>query len=119
MDGFEYFSIVVHHGGAFVYIPERCIVWEILTILTSFTQTFSVIEVNLMVTELGYNGIMIYNYLVPEMTVDDGLRMLGGDSDCREMSTYTQNHRLIHVYIEHGQTTIVDYYMKTVMCLLK
>lgn len=71
-------SIALHHAWwGFDYIPESVYQWVCIDYFDLIhLDTFSLIEVNHMVTELGYDGIMFYHYLVPEMTVDDGLRML-------------------------------------------
>ena len=72
---------------------------------------FSVIELNDMVTKIGYkrSKLMYYHFKIPNSNLDYGLQALGNDQDVLNLLKYTDKYKLIEVYIEHGSTDLETY----------
>lgn len=54
-----------------------------------------------LVTEKRY-----YHFQIPLCDLDFGLFALGYDDDIRHLARYVSQHKLINVYIEHGETKL-------------
>lgn len=69
---------------------------------------FSIHELADMVRELGYkNGEPIYlHFHTPGTELDFGLMPLVTDGDVNNMSKYVKENKVLHIYIEHGQSTL-------------
>ncbi|GKE34344.1 hypothetical protein Tco_1453666 [Tanacetum coccineum] len=66
----------------------------------------------MMVVQLGYTGKLeplLYNYLRPLTTLDEGLYDLACEENVRCLATIVRSFKLIEVYIEHGVTSINTY----------
>ena len=78
----NFFSLKIHHGGMFSESPGRKYVNGRFSFVDNIdVDLFSVIELNEMILMLGYEGdrIMYYQYLIPDLDLDHGLRALGSD----------------------------------------
>nr|KAJ0190361.1 hypothetical protein LSAT_V11C800434420 [Lactuca sativa] len=77
------------------------------------TDLFSVHDLNDMILEIGYSkdDIMYYNYRIPNLDLDFGLKALGNDQDIIFMAQYVPQNRVIIVYVEHGSTRLHTYFM--------
>ena len=66
-----------------------------------------------MVTKVGYDGkeLMYYHFCVPNEGFDFGLRALGNDDDVRLLASYVGLNKVIRVFIEHGKTNLLTYFM--------
>lgn len=107
------FSMKIHHGGMFTDPPGRMYVNGTESFIDNVdTDLFSVIELNDMIMMIGYRGDkkMYYKYMVPDSDLDNGLRALGSDQDVHDLSSYVLfGHKLINVYIEHGESKLDTY----------
>ncbi|BFG24105.1 hypothetical protein CerSpe_103790 [Prunus speciosa] len=61
----------------------------------------SMIEIDGMVKELGYEGIINYWYNIPGGHFDGGLVKLSEDADILDMLTFVPDNRLINIFLEH------------------
>ena len=109
----NFFTLKIHHGGMFSDPPRRRYVNGNVSFIDNVdVDLFSIIELNDMVMSIGYSGemIMYYQYMIPDLDLDNGLRALGGDQDVQGLIKYVLlGHRLINVYIEHEQTKLDTY----------
>ena len=98
----DYFTIVVHHGGKFVYnLNIRYSGRRVFYFDLCHIDAISMIEINDMIQQLGYLGPMTCYWRLSwrALKVDD-LRPLRIDFDVVNMiATLPKNHYL-HVYLE-------------------
>ncbi|KAK1435886.1 hypothetical protein QVD17_01658 [Tagetes erecta] len=111
----EYFSIKLHHGGEFrvldhhnVYVKGKVNYVDLIN-----PDKFCVFDLNDIVVELGYDkkAIYYYHYLVPGGDLDFGLRALGNDADILHFMEDIKDNKCISVYIEHGKTRLITYFV--------
>ena len=76
-------------------------------------EEFSVHEMDSIMLDLGYVvlSVIYYHFRLPNEGLDFGLRALGNDDDVRNLSKYVSENKMIKVYTEHGETTLVTYFM--------
>ncbi|RYR75105.1 hypothetical protein Ahy_A02g009786 [Arachis hypogaea] len=99
-------DIMFHHGrnfekddeGKLRYTPDN------LTCLGDLDDnTLDVFFIKNYYKELGYDKILHCWWLVPERTLETGLRNLNSDEELREMCFLAhKNNELVDVYFEHG-----------------
>nr|GEV80173.1 hypothetical protein [Tanacetum cinerariifolium] len=90
-----------------MYVNGRVDIFDMVDI-----DLFTVVALNMMVLKLGYIGkseLMLYNYLKPLTSLDEGLYALACEEDVRCMGTLVRSFKLIEVYIEHGVTALDSY----------
>ena len=105
--------MMVHHGGYFSKAPGReYIKGKINYFDLVDCDDLSVLEVDNMMLELGYDGeeAMYYHFMKPKTDLDFGLEPLGNDQDILNLLKYTTRYKLIKLYIEHGFTTLTTYF---------
>ncbi|RXI02320.1 hypothetical protein DVH24_026850 [Malus domestica] len=93
------FTIKMFHGGQ---LSEDFYVGGKMDFFDYCDKDFmSLLEVGNMVEELGYGNIFIsYQYRIPGMEIQNGLKPLMTDSDVINMCKFVPNHTVIDVYIE-------------------
>ncbi|KAJ0685047.1 hypothetical protein HanOQP8_Chr11g0400311 [Helianthus annuus] len=108
------FTIRINHGGVFVNSPvKRYVDGTIDHVDMVDSDAFSVIELNHMITELGYpkEQIMFYHFLVPETQISDGLRPLGNDQDVLLLIEHVAKFKVIDVFTEQWSSRLgVEYH---------
>nr|GEZ00178.1 hypothetical protein [Tanacetum cinerariifolium] len=109
------FLLLIHHGESFrkflnhEYQEGKTDMFDFVDI-----YCFSVYKLDIMVLQLGYDGInkpMCYQYLRPMTDLDVGLLALGLDEDVHSLTSLISNFKVIEVFIEHGITKLNCYYM--------
>nr|KAJ0200726.1 hypothetical protein LSAT_V11C600299290 [Lactuca sativa] len=108
------FSIELHHGGKFTKFPGlRYIEGLVAYIDVVNIEEFLVHEMDSIMSYLGYvvPPVIHYQLCLPNEGLDFGLRALSNDDDVHNLSKYDSENKLIKVYTEHGQTTLVTYFM--------
>ncbi|CAI9294904.1 unnamed protein product [Lactuca saligna] len=109
------FNIELHHGGKFIKFPGiKYIEGVVAYIDVVDIEEFSVHEMDFIMLDLGYvvPHVIYYHFRLPNEGLDFGLRALGNDDDdVRNLSKYVSENKLIKVYTEHGETTLVTYFM--------
>nr|KAJ0199300.1 hypothetical protein LSAT_V11C600321330 [Lactuca sativa] len=108
------FSIELHHGGKFTKFPGiKYIEGVVAYIDVVDIEEFSIHEMDSIMLDLGYvvPPVIYYHFRLPNEGLDFGLRALGNDDDVRNLSKYVSENKLIKVYTEHGETTLVTYFM--------
>nr|XP_043630220.1 glutamic acid-rich protein-like [Erigeron canadensis] len=116
----DLFTIHVHYDGKFTKNPNREYVdGKIQAFDFIEHDIFSMHDMNDMITELGYDGIMYYHFLLPEKDLDVGLRPLGTDKDIIKMISYVPKFQETNVYVEHGVTTLEDYFLPKTGCIIE
>ncbi|GJV92800.1 hypothetical protein Tco_1540613 [Tanacetum coccineum] len=70
-----------------------------------FSDVFSVVEVNTMMKELGYEKPSFeYYYKEPNTDLDNGLKKLCNDQDVLQMLKYVDKYKVIDLYVDHSVT---------------
>nr|GEU38859.1 hypothetical protein [Tanacetum cinerariifolium] len=111
------FLLLIHHGASFrkflnhEYQEGKTDMFDFVDI-----YCFSVHKLDIMVLQLGYDGInkpMCYQYLSSMTDLDVGLLALGLDEDVHSLTSLICNLKVIEVFIEHGITKLNCYYMSS------
>nr|KAJ0225045.1 hypothetical protein LSAT_V11C100021880 [Lactuca sativa] len=114
-DGYpNIFSIELHHGWSFIKFPNiRYINGQVRYVDVVEIDEFYVLELDLMMRQIGYDGtqIMYYLFRLPNEGFDFGLRALGNDDDVHNLSRYVIHNKMIKVYTEHGEMNLLTYFM--------
>lgn len=108
------FTINVHHLGKFIKNPNRQYVDGKLNAVDLVDEsTFTLEELHSMIRELGYEDdhTRYYHFLRPDTDLDKGLHPLATHRDVITMLHYIPRWQDIHVFVEHGITTVES--MKT------
>ncbi|GKD68111.1 mutator type transposase, partial [Tanacetum coccineum] len=100
------FCLKINHGGAFT--PHAKIRYKggkgyWVDIIDS--DVFSIVEVNNMMKELGYEKPSFdYYYKEPKNDLDNGLKKLSSDYDVLQMLKYVEKYKVIDLYVDHSVT---------------
>ncbi|CAI9278149.1 unnamed protein product [Lactuca saligna] len=107
------FSIKLFYGGEFTkfhgrrYVKGKERYIDILDI-----DEFCVQDIDEMMETLSYveeGKLLYYHFKRPFSNLDFGLFALASDSDINRLGSYVGKHKLIEVYVEHGQTVLHTY----------
>ncbi|GJT46593.1 hypothetical protein Tco_0955308 [Tanacetum coccineum] len=100
------FCLKINHGGAFT--PPHKIRYKggkVNWVDTIDSDVFSVVEVNNMMKELGYEKPSFdYYYKEPKNDLDNGLKKLSSDQDVLQMLKYVEKYKVIDLYVDHSVT---------------
>ncbi|GJW25678.1 mutator type transposase [Tanacetum coccineum] len=100
------FCLKINHGGAFTPPPKiRYKGGKVNWVDTIDSDVFSVVEVNNMMKELGYEKPSFdYYYKEPKNDLDNGLKKLSSDQDVLQMLKYVEKYKVIDLYVDHSVT---------------
>lgn len=107
------FSIELHRGGRFTKFPNiKYLDGEALFIECVDIDEFYVHEINMIICELGYivpHDILLFQN---DMRMNElWTKVLGNNDDVLNLARYVRDNNVIKVYIKHGSTNLVTYYM--------
>ncbi|KAL4591330.1 hypothetical protein LXL04_004288 [Taraxacum kok-saghyz] len=108
------FTIKLYHGGEFTNFRDRkYIEGKVNYVDMVDIDEFSIPELDAIMRGLRYNvpPFIYYHFLVPNGDFQFGLRPLGNDDDLLNLAQYVVDHKLIRVYTEHGESTLLTYYI--------
>ncbi|CAI9259174.1 unnamed protein product [Lactuca saligna] len=108
------FSMELHHGGKFTKFPGVKYIEGVVAYIDVIDiEEFSVHEMDSIMLDLGYvvPPVIYYHFCLPNEGLDFRLRALGNDDDVRNLSKYVSENKVIKVYTENGETTLVTYFM--------
>ncbi|GJX91655.1 hypothetical protein Tco_0344981 [Tanacetum coccineum] len=97
------FTLKINHGGQLTCPPNvRYIGGKSNWFDDVDADTFSTIEVQTMVKDLGYihTDLMLY-YKIPKLPLHNGLKSLACDKDVMEMCQYVSQCKLMEVFVIH------------------
>ncbi|GKC87320.1 hypothetical protein Tco_1147969 [Tanacetum coccineum] len=100
------FCLKINHGGKFTTPPKiqykgRKVNW----VDTIDSDVFSVVEVNTMMKELGYEKPSFdYYYKEPKTDLDHRLKKLSSDQDVLQILKYVEKYKVIDLYVDHSVT---------------
>ncbi|KAL4580718.1 hypothetical protein LXL04_016920 [Taraxacum kok-saghyz] len=108
------FRIKLFHGGEFTnfryrkYIDGKVNYVDMVDI-----DEFSIHDLDAIMRGLRYvvPPYIYYHFLVPNGDFQFGFRPLGNDVGLLNLAQYVADHKLIRVYTEHGECTLLTYYM--------
>ncbi|GJV19936.1 mutator type transposase [Tanacetum coccineum] len=106
------FTLKINHGGQLTCPPNvRYIGGKSNWFDDVDADTFSTIEVQTMVKDLGYihTDLMLY-YKIPKLPLHNGLKSLACDKDVMEMCQYVSQCKLMEVFVIHpiSEPDLVD-----------
>ncbi|GKD92265.1 mutator type transposase [Tanacetum coccineum] len=106
------FTLKINHGGQLTCPPNvRYIGGKANWFDDVDADTFSTIEVQTMVKDLGYihTDLMLY-YKIPKLPLHNGLKSLACDKDVMEMCQYVSQCKLMEVFVIHpiSEPDLVD-----------
>jgi hypothetical protein len=111
------FSIKLHHGGSFSRFPDRSYLGGKVNYIDLIDiEKFSIHELDAIMLRLDYTErgkAIYYHYLEPGSNLDFGLHALGNDSDVLSLAKHVPMNKVIHVYTEHGTSTVHTYFSTT------
>ncbi|WVZ66010.1 hypothetical protein U9M48_015289 [Paspalum notatum var. saurae] len=99
------FTIELHHGGFFVgygalrsYVDGKVAWFDRVD-----CDTWSVLWFEDFLQELGYDfkGTLKVHWLLPDKTIEDGLRLIETDHDANVMAAAAKKYRTLVVYVDH------------------
>nr|GEW40002.1 hypothetical protein [Tanacetum cinerariifolium] len=100
----NYFSLKIHHGGCLSDSPNRKYTDDTFNFFDQVdVDLFSIVDLNDMLEILGYknrSGIH-YQYKIPDINLDFGLKELRNDQDALNLISHTTKHKLIEIYYDH------------------
>nr|KAJ0221265.1 hypothetical protein LSAT_V11C200084130 [Lactuca sativa] len=108
------FTIKLYHGGEFTKYPDvRYIDGTVNYVDMVDIDEFSVHELDAIMKGFRYGvpPVIYYHFLVPGGDFHFGLRPLGNDQDVANFSQYVSEHKVMKVYIEHGETRLLTYFL--------
>ncbi|XVF74175.1 hypothetical protein PTKIN_Ptkin13bG0039000 [Pterospermum kingtungense] len=97
----EYFTIVVHHGGAFVYTPTmKCSGKLVKFFDLCHVEAMSMLEIHDMIKELGYEESMMCFWRTSRGALRaDAVRQLINDFNVVNMVATIPRNRYLHMYL--------------------
>ncbi|GJV88076.1 mutator type transposase [Tanacetum coccineum] len=100
------FCLKINHGGAFTPPPKiRYKGGKVNWVDAIDSDVFSVVEVNTMMKEIGYEKPSFdYYYKEPKNDLDNGLKKLSSDQDVLQMLKYVEKYKVIDLYVDHSVT---------------
>ncbi|KAL4578998.1 hypothetical protein LXL04_015133 [Taraxacum kok-saghyz] len=108
------FTIKLYHGGEFTNFRDRKYIdGKVNYVDMVDIDEFSIHDLDAIMRGLRYGvpPYIYYHFLVPNGDFQFGFRPLGNDSDLINLAQYVADHKLIRVYTEHGECTLLTYYM--------
>ncbi|KAL4554670.1 hypothetical protein LXL04_037271 [Taraxacum kok-saghyz] len=108
------FTIKLYHGGEFTNFGDRKYIdGKVNYVDMVDIYEFSIHDLDAIMRGLRYGvpPFIYYHFLVPNGDFQFGFRPLGNDSDLLNLAQYVADHKLIRVYTEHGECTLLTYYM--------
>ena len=105
-------TLKIHHGGKFTKFAGRQYERGKTHIVDLVdTGTFSVLELEDMMNEIGYKNPQptYYHFLIPGKDLDYGLHALGSDMDVIEMLKFVGECKVFEIYTEHWVTRLNTY----------
>ncbi|KAD5961903.1 hypothetical protein E3N88_13376 [Mikania micrantha] len=107
----DYFSMEVRHGGNFqVNDGKRVYCNGRLSYVDFIPEFFGLDVLNEIAKAFGYHDTskMIFCYLIPGRSLDNGLRVLACYDDFDGFITLTVDHNCLALYIDHGKIVAED-----------
>ncbi|KAL4584618.1 hypothetical protein LXL04_009222 [Taraxacum kok-saghyz] len=107
-------TIKLYHGGEFTKFPNvRYVEGKVNYVDNVDIEEFSIFQLDAIMKGLCYKGtqVMYYHFLVPGGDFHFGLRPLGNDDDFYNFAQYVREHKIMRVFIEHGNTNLLTYFM--------
>nr|GEY86759.1 transposase, mutator type [Tanacetum cinerariifolium] len=100
------FCLKINHSGAFTPPPKiRYKGGKVNWVDTIDSDVFSVVKVNNMMKELGYEKPSFdYYYKEPKNDLDNGLKKLSSNQDVLIMLKYIEKYKVIDLYVDHSIT---------------
>ncbi|GKC78900.1 hypothetical protein Tco_1129674, partial [Tanacetum coccineum] len=100
------FCLKINHGGKFTTPPKiQYKGGKVNWVDTIDSDVFSVVKVNTMMKELGYEKPSFeYYYKEPNTDLDNGLKKLCNDQDVLQMLKYVDKYKVIDLYVDHSVT---------------
>nr|GEY95342.1 putative reverse transcriptase domain-containing protein [Tanacetum cinerariifolium] len=100
------FCLKINHSGAFTPPPKiRYKGEKVNWVDTIDSDVFSVVEVNNIMKELGYEKPLFdYYYKEPKNDLDNRLKKLSSDHDVLQMLKYVEKYKVINLYVDHSVT---------------
>nr|GEV22274.1 transposase, mutator type [Tanacetum cinerariifolium] len=100
------FCLKINNGGAFTPPPKiRYKGGKVNWVDTIDSDVFSIVEVNNIMKELGYEKPSFdYYYKEPKNDFDNGLKKLSSDQDVLQMLKYVEKYKVINLYVDHSVT---------------
>ncbi|KAI8573403.1 hypothetical protein RHMOL_Rhmol01G0274700 [Rhododendron molle] len=95
------FKVEVHHLGRFVENPVRYVEGVVNHVDDCDIDLWSKLEVEDIVERLGYPKYKMLRYRIPELGLEEGLRVVGTDKDAISMVEVVKGHEQIEIYVEH------------------
>ncbi|KAL4555620.1 hypothetical protein LXL04_038244 [Taraxacum kok-saghyz] len=108
------FTIKLYHGGEFTNFRDRKYIdGKVNYVDMVDIDEFSIHDLDAIMRGLRYAvpPYIYYHFLVPNGDFQFGFRPLGNDADLLNLAQYVADHKLIRVYTEHGECTLLTYYM--------
>ncbi|KAH7861243.1 hypothetical protein Vadar_023663 [Vaccinium darrowii] len=102
------FTIEVHHGGYFDCNPPRYVNGLVNHVDDCDSDRWSKFEAEDIVQRLGYRRHKLLWYKVPNLSMDESLRLIHSDQDVVEMSQLGRAHEQIEMYVEHVIKDVED-----------
>ncbi|GJZ09823.1 hypothetical protein Tco_0544106 [Tanacetum coccineum] len=100
------FCLKINHGGAFTPPPKiRYKGGKVNWVDAIDSDVFSVVEVNTIMKEIGYEKPSFdYYYKEPKNDLDNGLKKLSSDQDVLQMLKYVEKYKVIDLYVDPSIT---------------
>ncbi|CAI9264749.1 unnamed protein product [Lactuca saligna] len=108
------FTINLYHGGELTKFPHVQYIDRSVNYVDMVDiYEFSVHELDAIMKGFrdGVPPMISYHFLVPSGDFHFGLKPLGNDDDLGTFSQYVRDHKIMRVYIEHGETKLLTYLM--------
>ncbi|XLR27699.1 hypothetical protein S83_055599 [Arachis hypogaea] len=110
--GDQFIKIIYYHGRSFNRNEDGSLTYykeQILELLGLDTDTLDVFSVRNYYKHLGYDKVEQCRWLVPNMLLTTGLKILTNDNEMLKMCFYAKrNNGVAHVYYEFGVSEL-DY----------
>ncbi|XP_037497950.1 uncharacterized protein LOC110010650 [Jatropha curcas] len=104
-EGLDY-DLIIHYGGVkgqHGYFEE-----SEFTLTCCNVDMMSIIRVDKALQRMGIEGVCRHWCLEPGKEFSESLKPLEKESDVYEMSLYSSNHEIVHVYVEHLRVAKIE-----------
>ncbi|KAH7864463.1 hypothetical protein Vadar_029815 [Vaccinium darrowii] len=96
-----YFSIEVHHGGSFALRPTKVYIGgKVQTVHGLSTEYISLLQLEAMAQQLGYDSSVTFYYNISGYNLDVGLLPINNDNGVLAMLKYMDQKRTVVMYLE-------------------
>ncbi|KAH7846639.1 hypothetical protein Vadar_016328 [Vaccinium darrowii] len=117
-----YFSIEVHHGGTFALRPTKVYVGgKVQTVHGLDTKYISLLQLEAMAQQLGYDSFVTFYYTIPGYNLDVGLLPINNDQRVLSMLKNMDHKRTVVTYLEQvggvGSSSIKAHDIDSIMPL--